>query len=163
MTRRYEIMATLKYCVRLGEEERSLLRKRISSGHDGARVLMRARVLLKADEGTGETEIAQALEIHPRTVEKVRQRYCEGGLERALHEKPRPGAQRKLDGKQEAHLIAVACSDPPDGRQHWTLKLLADEVVKLEFTDTISPETVRQILKKTNSSHGKKRSGAFRR
>ncbi len=156
-------MATLKYCVRLGEEERSLLRKRISSGHDGARVLMRARVLLKADEGTGETEIAQALEIHPRTVEKVRQRYCEGGLERALHEKPRPGAQRKLDGKQEAHLIAVACSDPPDGRQHWTLKLLADEVVKLEFTDTISPETVRQILKKTNSSHGKKRSGAFRR
>ncbi len=163
MTQRYEIMATLKYCVKLGEEERSLLRKRISIGHDGARVLMRARVLLKADEGIGETEIAQALEIHRRTVEKVRQRYYEGGLERALHDKPRPGAQRKLDGKQEAHLIAVACSNPPDGRAHWTLKLLADEVVKLEFADTISPETVRQILKKTNSSRGKKRRGAFLR
>jgi transposase len=121
---------------------------------------MRARVLLKADEGVGETQIAQALDIHRRTGEKVRQRYCESGLERALHEKPRPGAQRKFDGKQEAHLIAVACSTPPDGRAHWTLKLLADEVVKLELAESISPETVRQVLKKATSSHGKNRNGA---
>lgn len=156
-------MATLKYRVKLNEEERTLLEKRIHSGHDAVRVQMRARVLLKANAGLGETQIAQALEIHPRTVEKVRQRFCDGGLEYALHEKPRPGAQRKLDGKQEAHLVAVACSTPPEGREHWTLKLLADKVVKLEFADSISPETVRQILKKATSSHGKKKSGAFPR
>lgn len=155
-----DIMATLKYRVILGEEEREGLQKRIRSGHDSARVLMRARVLLKADEGIGETAIAQALEIHPRTVQKVRQRFCQGGLERALHEKSRPGAQRKLDGRQEAHLIAVACSTPPNGREHWSLKLLADEVVKLEFADSISPETVRQVLKNATSSRGKRRSGA---
>jgi transposase len=156
-------MAVLKYRVALEEEERAGLQKRIRSGHDGARVLMRARILLKADEGVGETAIAEALDIHPRTVEKIRRRYCEGGLARALHEKPRPGAQRKLDGKQEAHLIAVACSKPPEGREHWTLKLLADEVVKLELAESIAPETVRQILKKATSSPGRKRNGAFPR
>ena len=156
-------MASLKYRVSLEEEERKGLERRIRSGHDSARVLMRARVLLKADEGLGETAIAQALEIHPRTVEKIRQRFCQEGLERALHERPRPGAQRKLNGKQEAYLIAVACTNPPDGHEHWTLKLLAEKVVKLEFAESISPETVRQALKKTNSSRGKKRSGAFLR
>jgi transposase len=156
-------MATLKYRVTLGVEERSGLQKRIRSGSDSARVLMRARILLKADEGIGETEIAEALDVHPRTVEKVRQRYSEGGLARALHEKARPGGQRKLDGKQEAHLIAVACSTPPEGREHWTLKLLANEVVKLELAESISPETVRQILKKATSSLGRKRNGAFPR
>ena len=105
-------MATLKYQVILGEEERDGLQKRIRSGHDSARVLMRARVLLKADEGIGETAIAQALEIHPRTVQKVRQRFCQGGLERALHERPRPGAQRKLDQLIAGSFLDLNCLEP---------------------------------------------------
>jgi transposase len=84
----------------------------------------------------------------------VRQRFVEEGLESALNERPRPGQRRKLDGKQEAHLVAVACSQAPAGHARWTLQLLADKVVELEFADSISPETVRQVLKKTNSSRG---------
>lgn len=136
------------------------LQKRIRSGHDSARVLMRARVLLKSDDGMSETVIAQALDITSRTVSMVRKRFCQEGLERALFDKPRPGAQRKLDGKQEAFLIAVACSKPPEGREHWTLKLLANQVVQFDFAESISPETVRQVLKKATSSHGKRNSGA---
>lgn len=158
-----EIMAALKYLVVLSEQEKISLQKRIRSGHDGARVLMRARILLKADKGISETEIAKALEVNTRTVEKVRQRFCQEGLDRALHEKPRPGGKHKFDGKQEAHLVALACSTPPDGREHWTLKLLADKVVQLEMAESVSPETVRLVLKKTISSRGKKRSGAFPR
>ena len=90
----------------------------------------------------------------------MRQRFVEGGLERALNDLPRPGQRRKLDGKQEAHLVAVACSAAPEGHARWTLRLLADQVVKLELTDSISRETVRQVLKKTNSSRGGRRSGA---
>jgi transposase len=81
-------------------------------------------------------------------------------LERALNDRPRPGQRRKLDGKQEAHLVAVACSAAPQGRAHWTLRLLADKVVELQLADSISPETVRQVLKKTNSNPGKRRNGA---
>lgn len=156
-------MSALKYRVELGEEERMALQKRVRSGHDSARVLMRARVLLKSAEGMSETQIAQALDISSRTVSMVRMRFCRESLERALFDKPRPGGQRKLDGKQEAYLIAVACSQPPQGRCHWTLKLLADKVVQLDFADSISPETVRQVLKKAISSRGKKSSGAFLR
>ncbi len=136
------------------------LQKRIRRGHDSARVLMRARVLLKSDDGMSETVIAQALDITSRTVSMVRKRFFQEGLERALFDKPRPGAQRKLDGKQEAFLIAVACSKPPEGREHWTLKLLANEVVQLDFAESISPETVRQVLKKATSSRGKRNNGA---
>ena len=101
--------------------------------------------------------------VGPSTVSRVRQRFVEGGLERALNDRPRPGQQRKLDGKQEAHLVAVACSSAPEGHTRWTLQLLADRVVKLELADSISRETVRQILKKTNSSRGRRRSGAYPR
>jgi transposase len=154
------IMAALKYRVILSDEERTGLEQRIRRGHDSARVLTRARILLKADAGKSEAEIADALEVSVVMVEQVRRRFCEGRLQRALFDKARPGAQRKLDGRQEAHLIAIACSEPPNGREHWTLKLLADEVVKLEFAESIAPETVRQILKKATSSPGKKSSGA---
>ena len=98
--------------------------------------------------------------VGPSTVGRVRQRFVEGGLERALNDLPRPGQRRKLDGKQEAHLVAVACSAAPEGHTRWTLRLLADQVVKLELTGSISRETVRQVLKKTNSSRGGRRSGA---
>lgn len=156
-------MAALKYRVKLSAEERDGLEQKIRRGHESTRVLTRARILLKADVGKSETEIAQAVDVSAVMVEQVRRRFCEGGLQRALFDKPRPGAQRKLDGKQEAHLIALACSPAPNGRKHWTLKLLADEVVRLEFAESIAPETVRQVLKKTTSSHGKRKNGVFPR
>ena len=106
--------------------------------------------------------------VGPATVGRVRQRFVEGGLKRALDDLPRPGQRRKLDGKQEAHpvsstgqaLVAVACSAPPEGHTRWTLRLLAGQAVEPELTGSISRETVRQVLKKTNSSRGGRRSGA---
>ena len=124
------------------------------------RKVKRCLILCKADEGLTDQQVAEALMVGPATVGRVRQRFVEGGLQRALNDLPRPGQRRKLDGKQEAHLVAVACSAAPEGHTRWTLRLLADEAVKLELTDSISRETVRQVLKKTNSSRGGKRSGA---
>ena len=108
----------------------------------------------------GDGEIAGALLINAATVARVRKRFVEEGVEAAINDKPRPGRERKLDGKQEAHLVAIACSSPPEGHVSWTLHLLADKVVELEFAGSISLETVRQILKKTNSSRGRRKSGA---
>ena len=105
-------------------------------------------ILCKADEGLTDQQVAEAVMVGPSTVIRVRQRFVEGGLERALNDRPRPGKRRKLDGKHEAHLVAVACSAAPEGHTRWTLRLLADQVVKLEFTDSICRETVRQVLKK---------------
>ena len=111
----------------------------------------RARVLLKADEGyTDGANLTAALEVATATVGRIRKRLVEEGLEHALREQPRPGQRRKLSGKQEAHVIAVACSTPPEGRGRWTLRLLAGKVVELGFAPSISPETVRQMLKKTS-------------
>ena len=114
------------------------------------RMVTRARVLLKADEGYTDGAIAAALEVATATVGRIRKRLVEEGLEHALREQPRPGQRRKLSGKQEAHVIAVACSTPPEGRGRWTLRLLAGKVVELGFAPSISPETVRQMLKKTS-------------
>ena len=97
--------------------------------------------------------------VNAATVARARKRYVEEGLEAAINDRPRPGQERKLDGKQEAHLIAIACRAAPEGHTHWTLQLWADQVVELEFADSISLETVRQMLKKTNSSRGRSRSG----
>ena len=124
-------------------------------GQSSGRKVKRALILCKADEGLTDQQVAEAL-----MVGRVRQRFVEGGLERALNDLPRPGQRRKLDGKQEAHLVAVACSAPPEGHTRWTLRLLAGQAVKLELTGSISRETVRQVLKKTNSSRGGRRSGA---
>jgi len=150
-----------KYKVTLTAEERKSLQELISAGKASALKLIRARILLKADAASGgpawiDERIAEAIEVNVTTVERIRQRFVEQGLEAALSRKPqdRPSRQRKLDGRSEARLIALACSAPPTGRTAWTLRLLADKLVELEIVDTISDETVRQVLKKTNSSRG---------
>ena len=143
-------MGRAKYVVELAEEERVRLRSLLRGGKASVRMVTRARVLLKADEGYTDGAIAAALEVATATVGRIRKRLVEEGLEHALREQPRPGQRRKLSGKQEAHVIAVACSTPPEGRERWTLRLLAGKVVELGFAPSISPETVRQMLKKTS-------------
>jgi transposase len=152
-------MAAIKYKVKLTESERTCLNEVSHRGKPSVRTVKRALALLKADEGLRDREIADVLLVNAATVARARKRYVEEGLEAAINDRPRPGQERKLDGKQEAHLIAIACSAAPAGHTHWTLQLLADQVVELEFADSISLETVRQMLKKTNSSPGRRRSG----
>jgi len=145
-----------RYVVRLSEEERAELQTLIGRGTAPARKLMHARILLKANRGeagSGWTDvaIAGALEVGQATVGRVRQTYCTAGLAAALERKaPERVYHRKLDGKQEAHLVALTCGSPPEGQQRWTLRLLAEQLVALEVVDTVSYETVRQVLKKTN-------------
>ena len=157
-----------KYVVRLTADHRRQLAQMVSSGQHPARVLTRARVLLKADAGTGgpgweDAAIAEALDCGERTVARVRQKYAGGGLDAALYAKKPTGRQyRKLDGSQEARLVAVACSPAPDGRARWTMKLLADKLVELEVVESIDPATVWRTLKKTRSSRGSSSSGSSR-
>jgi transposase len=145
-----------KYRVTLTIEERAALEQRVRSGKGAARMLNHARVLLKADEGDGgpgltDAEVAEALETGLATVARVRQRFVEQGLDAALVPKPTARAYgRKLDGAGEAHLVKLACSAPPDGRNRWTLQLLADRMVALGHVETMSYETVRRALKKTS-------------
>jgi len=149
-----------KYVVTLTEEERPMLHEMLSRGKAAARKLMHARILLKADAAVGgpgwnDETIAEALEVGRATVERVRKAFVEDGLEAALERrKPRREYRRRLDGDGEAHLVALACQEPPEGRSHWTLRLLADRMVQLEYVDQISYQTVRRTLKKTNSSLG---------
>jgi transposase len=149
-----------KYIVTLTDEERAQLHAMTRRGTVSARRLTRAHLLLQADAGLSDGAIAQALHIGTATVERVRKRFVEDGLEAALGERPRPGGQRKLDGRQEAFLIALACSTPPEGRQCWTMQLLADKLVELRVIEAISDETVRRALKKMPSSRGRGRAGA---
>ena len=141
-------MAAIKYKVELAESERSRLNEVSHRGKLSVRTVKRALALLKADEGLRDGEIAGVLLINAATVARVRKRFVEEGLEAAINDKPRPGRERKLSGRQEAHLIAIACSNAPEGHTNWTLHLLADKVVELEFAGSISLETVRRILKK---------------
>ena len=141
-------MAAIKYKVELTEAERSRLNEVSQRGKASVRTVKRALSLLKVDQGLRDREIADVLLVNAATVARARKRYVEEGLEAAINDRPRPGQERKLDGKQEAHLIAFACSAAPEGHTHWTLQLLADKVVELEFADSISLETVRQMLKK---------------
>jgi len=122
-----------------------------------------ARILLKADQRLTDEQIASALGIGSATVGRVRQRFVEEGLENALSERSRALMRRKLSAKQEAHVIAVACSQAPEGRARWTLRLLADRVVELGFTESYSHETVHRLLKKRSSSPGRKLSGVYRK
>ena len=126
------------YRVNLTQDEREHLLGSTRRGQSSGRKVKRALILCKADEGLTDQQGAEALMVGPATVGRVRQRFVEGGLERALNDLPRPGQRRKLDGKQEAHLVAVACSAPPEGHTRWTLRLLAGQAVKLELTDSIS-------------------------
>ena len=149
-----------RYRVKLSTEERQELKTLVSRGRAAAYQQTHARILLLSDEGQGDEamkdeEIARALRIGCSTVERVRRRCVEEGLERALGRKEQLNRrQKRLDGQGEAHLIALACGEPPEGRAGWTLKLLADRLVECEIVESISTETVRQTLKKTNSSPG---------
>lgn len=158
-----EGVMNLKYGVRLTDEQRKELRQLTRAGEGSRRKARRAWTLLKADGGWRDAQIAEALEIHPATVAATRKRFAEEGLDRALNEDARPGRPRKLDDRGEAHLIALACSDPPDGHDHWTLRLLAGRTVELGLVDSISHEGVRKRLKKTGSSRGRRKPGAFPR
>tara|TARA_Y100000310_G_scaffold194719_1_gene194721 strand:+ start:86 stop:553 length:468 start_codon:yes stop_codon:yes gene_type:complete len=155
-------MAKIKYVVDLTDEEREQALGLTQRGKSSARKIKRAQILLKADQGLGDEQIAEVVGTSSSTVHRTRKRFVEEGLE-ALNERPRPGQPRKLTGKHEAHLIAVTCSEPPEGHARWTLRLLAGKVVELGFAQSVSPETVRQTLKKTNSNPGRKLSGAFPR
>ena len=146
-----------RYIVILSAEERQSLLDLIAAGKGAAQKLAHARILLKADAVPGrpawaDAAIAEAVEVSVATVERVRPRFVEQGLEAALIRKPqdRPSRQRKLDGRAEARLIALACSKPPEGRNEWTMQLLADTLVELEIVDSISDETVRRTLPKTS-------------
>ena len=153
-------MPVSKYKVELTQSERSALIETSGRGKPLARTVKRALALLKADEGLSDHEAAEAVSISAATVARVRRRFAEEGLEAAINDRPRSGRERKLSGRQEAHLVAIACSNAPEGHTNWTLQLLANQVVAMEFAGSISLETVRQILKKTNSNHGRRKSGA---
>ena len=149
-----------KYPVMLTDTERDHLQRLISAGTAPARLLMHARILLKADQSPDgpawvDDAIAEAVEVSQPTVSRVRKQFGEQGLEAALHRRaPRRHYQRKLDGAHEAYLIALACTTPPDGQKRWSLRLLTERFVALEHGPSVGRETVRQILKKTNSSRG---------
>ena len=154
-----EESAVKKYLVTLTADEREHLRALITAGKAAAKKLSHARILLKADSADGgpawtDETIAEALDVSTDTVARVRQRFVEEGLAAALVRKKqdRPSRERVLDGAAEARLLAVACSGPPGGRTAWTLKLLADKLVELEVVESVSTETVRRALKKTQSS-----------
>ena len=150
------------YEVALSEAERDHLKNLVSSGSEKARKLTRGRILLKADEDWTDEAISRALDVGIATVGRIRRKYVKYGLNTALNGKPRARQyERKIDGKAEAHLVALVCGDPPAGYAKWSLRLLAEEVVKLEQVEveSVSHETVRQVLKKTILSPGNSGNG----
>jgi putative transposase len=155
-------MRRQKYAVSLSRKQRTELLSIVGTGTHSARVINHARVLLMAHEGMLNRIIAQALSITPMTVYAIRRRFQTDGLG-VLYDRPRPGKPRKLDGKAEARLTAIACSEPPSGHARWSVRLLADRLVQLEIVDTISHKTVWETLKKTTSSRGRNTSGALRK
>jgi transposase len=150
MARAKRARTNVKYTVNLSEAERAELQHLLRGGRVSARRLTRARVLLKADEGLTDEQVADAIDVGIATVHRIRQRCVEDGLEAALGERARRGAPPLLTGAAQAHLVAVACSTPPEGRLRWTLRLLADRVVELHLAERCSYETVRRVLKKTS-------------
>jgi transposase len=142
-----------KYFVDLTSEERTALQALVRRGKTSARKVTRARLLLHAANGATDSEIASALGVGQATVERIRRRFVEGGLE-AINERPRLGARRRLSEKAEARLVAEACSAAPEGRGRWTVRLLAGRVIELGLAESCSHETVRRVLKKSDSSRG---------
>ena len=134
----------VRYRVELSQAERDELTAMLSGGKHAARKLKRAQILLAADAGSGDEEIARTVQTSGSTVYRTKRRFVEGNLELALSEEARPGAERKLTGKEEALLVATACAKPPAGRRRWTLALLADAMVELTDHDSLSGETVRR-------------------
>ncbi len=149
--------------VTLSEDERGQVWTVLHRGKANARTLKRAQVLLKAADGWRASEIAEAFEVSANTVTNVCRRFREGGVEAVLHDRQQERRRAALTGEQIAHLVALACTDAPAGHDHWTLRLLAGKVVELGYVRRISPETIRTLLKKTNSSRGSTASGASRR
>jgi transposase len=162
--------------VLLTPDDRAELKKLISSGRSHARVQIRARILLLAAErssahsrggdrrrSTSNKDIAAILQVHPRTVSRVRQRYVSEGLEAALHDRSRSGRPVEITGEVEAKVTMLACSAPPEGRDHWTLQLLADKMVELDYIDHLSDVAVMKVLKKTNCGLGRSRVGVSHR
>src|ERR1700736_3059272 len=147
----------------LNETDRASLQTFIHAGKANARTFTRARALLKAAEGWTDQQICEVFEISRNTSIRVRQLYLEGGLEAVLHDKRQVRRRQALTGGQAAHLIAMTCSPVPTGHDHWTVRLLAGKAVELGFVESISPETIRQLLKKTNSSPGNTSNGVFLR
>jgi transposase len=141
-------MSKKTYIVDLTDDERDELLDMLKSGKHSARKLNRVHILLLADEGKTDAEIAEALHTGIATVQRIRKRFVEGNLEKALNERKRPGGSKKLDQKAEAVLETLAHSEPPAGRKRWTLHLLADRLVELKVVDSISHETVRKAVKK---------------
>jgi transposase len=148
--------------IALSQEEAEHLFSLIHKGTNRARTITRARVLFRLSQGYSNPEVSQALDVSLATVIKIRRRYAQDGLQAALGERARPGQKPKLSAKQATQITAIACSTAPDGHAHWTLRLLADQVVQLGFAESFSHEAVRQLLKKTTSSPGKCKSGASR-
>ena len=149
-----------KYIIKLTEDERSQLKELISCGEASARQIRRAYILLKSDSSEDGPSwkyqpICEAYDVSELTVYNVRKNYVEGGLQRALfRKKPEREYERRLDGEGEAHLVALACSEPPEGYEHWSLRLLQDRMIVLGIVEHISHETIRQTLKKTSSNPG---------
>jgi len=150
-------MPAKKYRVFLNGKKRGNLSRLVSSGTHKARTITRARILILADEspqgisrcmGKTDKEIMEVLGVGARTVASTRQRYVEEGIESALNEKPRPGRPPKLTGRDEAKLALIACSEPPEGRARWSVRLLTDKLIELDIVDSISREAVRQYIKK---------------
>lgn len=146
--------------VRLTPEQRAELTDRLEHEALNGRRRRHFQVLLVADEGRTDEQVAAATGASRSTVERIRKRFAAEGLEAALADKPRSGAPAKLDGKQQAMIVALACSDAPEGHAHWTARLLASRVVELEVIESISESTVRRVLKKTRSSRGRRGRGA---
>ena len=146
-----------KHSIQLTEEQRQALEALISKGQAPARTIAHAHILLKSDEGTWtDAQISQAFGVSEATIWRVRRRFLEGGLEEALHRRPQPERpeKRKITGEQEAHLVALVCSPPPTGYQRWSIRLVRKHVVELEIVQQVGRETIRQTLKKMNSSPG---------
>ena len=156
-------MVREKFAVRLTSEERDQLEHMIRAGKSPARSVTRARILLKTGAGWPAPKVAQALDVSVGTVFNIKRRFAEDGLEGALKDRVQARRYRKLDERAEAHLIALACSPAPEGHGHWELRLLADRMVELGVVESLSHETVRQHLKKTPLSRGRRKSGAFPR
>jgi transposase len=155
-----------KYIVQLSKDERHDLQHLVSTGKSAARMIRRAQILMKADAGWTDQDICEALEVCGQTVHDVRKQYVQEGMKKTLERKsgrPASSQVKALDGVAEAHLVALTCSEPPEGHTRWTLRLLADRMVALEYVEKVSYETVRHVLKKTNSSLGANKPGASRR
>ena len=146
------VMVRDKYAVRLALEQREELRRLIRVGKHPARVTARARILLKSDDGWRAPQVAEAVDVALGTVYRVKQRFTEEGLVGVLKDRPQANRRRKLDDRGEAHLIALACSPPPAGHDHWTLRLLAGKVVELKLAPSMSHEGVRKRLKKRSQA-----------